>query len=58
MTHEEWMEHTHQVLWEQVERQGLNFIDDLEPELVFHIRQRMAENWINYKARTGQLIIA
>lgn len=58
VTYDEWAEHTSEVLWEEVERQGLNHIDELDPTIVLYIRHRMSEEWINYKARTGQLILA
>ena len=56
ITFEMWADQTEEVLWEEAERQGLDHIDELELSTILYIRHRMCEEWINYKARTGQLI--
>jgi len=58
MEYEQWQEQIREVLWQEAMRQGLNHSDELDINLSLYIQHRMAEEWINYKARTGQLILS
>ena len=56
ITYDMWQNHTEDVLWELTLRSGLNGIDELDPHLVAGVHMKMAELWINYKIKLGEIL--